>query len=85
MEKLIACEIHDYFEAACTHQFELQLSLLNGSIQTGKALDIVSKNKQEFLILQQQGNQLEINLPEIDSVTVLSKNNLFSSFKVVKR
>ncbi len=88
MPNIIACEIHDYFEAVCMHQFELEISLNNGQRLSGAARDIVVKDRQEYLVLEQRVNnselkkRMEVNLLQIRSVEVLTKNNIISSFKV---
>lgn len=88
MTNIIACEIHDYFEAVCMYQFELEVRLETGQRLRGAAIDIVVIDKQEFLMLEQGVNsseskrRIELNLSQIQSVEVLTKNNKISSFKV---
>ncbi len=78
----IACEIHDYFEAACMHKLPLQLILQDGSSLSGKASDIILKNNCEMLILLAEPGNHEVDLCKIKKVKALSSNPLFSTFYV---
>lgn len=49
---MLACDIHDYFEIICMRKSQVAITISNGNICHGTALNIIVKNKQEFLVLQ---------------------------------
>ncbi|MCP5209311.1 MAG: transcriptional regulator [Hahellaceae bacterium] len=51
MEKIIACDIHDYFEIACMRSLAVGLLLHSGDSVEGRAKDLITKDRKEFLVL----------------------------------
>ena len=71
MTKIISCNIHDHFEIACMHRSEISLVLHDGTTVKGQAVDLTTKNKNEFICLKTEGNQKErINLLEINTLQI---------------
>ena len=76
MKKIISCNIHDYFEIACMRKSTITLTLHDGNIIKGQAVDLITKNKSEFICLTSNSsndkqenkriNLLDIHTLEID-------------------
>ncbi|MCW8877546.1 MAG: Rho-binding antiterminator [Kangiellaceae bacterium] len=73
MSKLISCDIHDYFEIACMRREKVQIESdeLEEKLE-GLAIDIVVKDRQEFIVLDSKDERLFINLNSIKSLTFCS-------------
>ncbi|WP_164852417.1 Rho-binding antiterminator [Rheinheimera riviphila] len=69
---IIACDIHDHVEIICMRRYEVVLHLLNGSLVQGLAKNTRSSAAEEFLLLEQQGEQLEVPLLQIQYIEVLT-------------
>lgn len=82
MNKLLACEIHDYFESACVLQYRLEIEFSSGESVIGLAKDIVLKEKKEFLILSTETGQVFVDLLLIKNVDVLTQNAKFKSIPI---
>ena len=72
MKKIISCDVHDHFEIACMRQSEVSLKLHNGQIITGRAKDLVTENKVEYVCLEitDQEQHERINLIDINTLTI---------------
>jgi Rho-binding antiterminator len=82
MSGLISCELHDYFEIACMHRYQLSVVLNNGAVIMGEAQDIRQKEKREHLCLRtDQGNEY-VNLTDIKSMTALTTDALFQTLTI---
>lgn len=74
----INCDDYDNLELACQHQLVLTLKLRGGEIVEGKASDLISRKRIEYLIVESDGIQRELRLdyiasfshPEIGTVVV---------------
>jgi len=78
MEKeVISCELHDFVEVACMYGYQLRLILRSGETVEGKAVDIVSENQQELLIIDNDARQ-QIDLMALAKMQVLTPNAKFS-------
>ncbi|MCQ8179706.1 Rho-binding antiterminator [Methylomonas sp. SURF-1] len=52
MTQPIACNLHDYLEIACIYGYRVKLTLTDGSVVAGKAVDTVTTaDKREYLQL----------------------------------
>ena len=77
MTKIISCNIHDHFEIACMHRSQINLVLHDGTTVKGQAIDLVTKNKNEFICLTTADNQKErINLLEINTLQIADSKEL---------
>ena len=73
MSKLIACDIHDYFEIACMRKEKVQIKSKDfDNVLEGVAIDIVVKERQEFLVVESQNERLSLNLNGIQTLTFCS-------------
>jgi len=79
MTKIISCNIHDHFEIACMHRSKITLCLHNGETIQGRAVDLITKNKNEFIKISLENktdksiNLLEINTLKVDNSEELIK------------
>ena len=74
----ISCELHDYVEVVCMYGYQLKLTLKDGQIVEGKAIDITnSPEKREYLMID-SGTQQQIDLTELAKMEVLTPNARFS-------
>ena len=77
MTKIISCNVHDHFEIACMHRSKITLSLHDGQIIKGQAVDLITKNKNQFIYLTTQENENEhINLLDINTLKIEGSDNL---------
>jgi len=76
--KIISCNIHDHFEVACMHRSTVHLVLHNGDEISGKALDLETKNKSEYLHIKSvQETRLQlINLIDIKTLQIDDSDQL---------
>lgn len=79
MEKdVISCELHDFVEVACMYKYQLKLTLKNGEVIEGKAIDILSLNQQERLVVDDSGEKKQVDLMVLAKMQVLTPNAKFS-------
>ncbi|MCB1976685.1 MAG: Rho-binding antiterminator [Nitrosomonas sp.] len=79
MEKdVISCELHDFVEVACMYKYQLKLTLKNGEVIEGKAIDILSINQQERLVVDDSGEKKQVDLMVLAKMQVLTPNAKFS-------
>lgn len=80
MDKIIACDIHDYFEIACMRRSAIRLFLHSGLLIEGQARDVLTKEGKEFLVLtlgDPSSKQTDvINLMDIKEMTLLDESKV---------
>lgn len=74
---MIRCDQHDYLEIACLYGYQLRLILLDGRTVQGQAQDIASRERREYLLLEQDGQRLEIEVERLKSLSVLTPGARF--------
>ena len=84
MPKQISCVVQDYFEAACIYQYQLDIELIDGTKICGKAINLKSISKIEYLVLANDETEQQIDLAEIKKVEVITPNAKFKSIKVLR-
>ncbi len=73
----ISCDLHDFIEVACMYGYQVCLTLKDGQIIEGKAIDIMtSKEKREYLIINNAQEQ-HVELTLLTKLTVLTPNAQF--------
>ena len=73
----ISCELHDFIEVACMYGYQVQLTLKDGQVLEGKAVDIMtSKEKREYLIIN-NGQEQQVELTQLTKTSVLTQNAQF--------
>jgi Rho-binding antiterminator len=81
-ERLISCDLHDYIEVACMHNYRVELVLKGGEVLEGKALDVMtSPEKREFLVIDNGGQKQQVELTHLHKMTALTPN---ASFKEIE-
>lgn len=74
----LACELYDYLEIACLHQYDLQLELVDGSVIEARAQTTeTTANKQEFLITQTTEGIVRLRLDQLARINVLTPGASF--------
>ncbi|OBP13165.1 hypothetical protein A5320_20205 [Rheinheimera sp. SA_1] len=68
----IACDVHDHIEIICMRRYEVVLHLLDGSEIPGVARDTRSTATEEFLLLDQSNEILQVPLLQIQHIEVLA-------------
>ncbi len=63
----INCDDYDHLELACQHHLILTLELRDGEIVKGKASNLFSRKKAEYLVVEISGQQRELRLDHIAS------------------
>lgn len=69
---MIRCNQHDYLEIACLYGYRLRLTLRNHQVIEGNAKDIVTIEHREFLIIENDGRRLDIDVEQLKSLHVLT-------------
>jgi len=81
--KPIQCSRYDYIEIACMRSYALNITLLSGeTVLNAIAKDTQIINKEEFLIININGNQQKIRLDKIKTLSVLDENTEFSTVTI---
>lgn len=64
------CDLHDYLEIACLRGYQLDIELIDGQRLIARAVTTrTSSDKEEFLVIKQQGAQQEIRLDQLLAIT----------------
>lgn len=77
MTKTLACDLHDYLEIACLYHYAVRLQLKDNLKLEGKALDIVTEDGCEYLVLEND-QQHRIDLMRLEKLQVLSPHANFN-------
>ncbi|MBN7820817.1 Rho-binding antiterminator [Bowmanella yangjiangensis] len=80
--KIIACAVHDYIEVACLYAYELELRMLDGQQNQGKAMTTRTQAGREWLVLQSGQGQFEVELNQVRSIKALTVNRYFSELEI---
>lgn len=75
---MIRCDQHDYLEIACLYSYRLRLTMQDGQVFEGQAKDIASVDRREYLIIDHDGQRLEIEVERLKSLSVLTPAARFS-------
>ncbi|SJM92666.1 Modulator of Rho-dependent transcription termination [Crenothrix polyspora] len=73
----ISCDLHDYIEIACLYGYQVKLTLKNQQSIEGKAVDIITADKREYLLID-NGEHQRIELTELAKMQVLTPNAQFT-------
>ena len=79
---MIRCDQHDYLEIACLYGYQLHLTLRNGEIIEGRARDIATVERREYLIVEQHAQLLEVEVDTLKTLTVLTPGAKFSHIEL---
>lgn len=72
------CDLHDYLEIACLRGYQLDIELVDGQRLMARAVTTrTSSEKEEFLVIEQQGAQQEIRLDQLHAITPQEANAEF--------
>jgi Rho-binding antiterminator len=77
-KEVISCELHDFVEVVCMYGYQLRLILKNGEVIEGKAVDILSIDQQELLVVDDSGEKKQVDLIALAKMQVLTPNAKFS-------
>lgn len=73
----IACDLHDYLEIACMYHYQIRLVLKDGSSMIGKAIDTITKDKREYLLIDDSDETRQVELIQLKKLEVLTANAQF--------
>lgn len=73
----IACDLHDYLEIACMYHYQIRLVLKDGSSLIGTAIDTVTKDKREYLLIDDSVEIRQVELIQLKKLEVLTANAQF--------
>lgn len=72
------CDLHDYLEIACLRGYQLDIELIDGQRLMARAVTTrTSSDKEEFLVIEQQGAHQEIRLDQLLAITPQEANAEF--------
>ncbi len=71
---ILACDLHDHVEIICMRLYQVLIHQLDDSTIQGIARDTRSTAQEEFLLLDQDGQKVEIPLLQIERIEVLDAN-----------
>lgn len=74
---ILACELHDYIEIVCLYGYQIRVTLKNNDSIEGKALDIITADQREYLLLGSDCQQ-RIDLTQLAKLQVLTANAKFT-------
>jgi Rho-binding antiterminator len=80
MTQTLSCDLHDYLEIACLYQYTVRLHLKDNQRLEGKALDILTENSREYLVLETDQRH-RIDLMQLSKLQVLSPNAKFGEIR----
>jgi Rho-binding antiterminator len=73
-QPVLACDLHDHVEIICMRRYQVLIHQLDGSAVQGIAYDTRTTAQQEFLLLEKDGQKVEIPLLQIERIEVLDAN-----------
>ena len=74
----IACDLHDYLEIACMYHYQLKCVLKNGQTLEGTAIDTITQDKREYLLIEGGDNERQkIELTQLKKLEVITANAKF--------
>ena len=80
---MINCEIHDVLELACLYRIKVQLSLKDKTSIIGIANTTrTAKDKHEYLVLEQDGSTIDVDMDKIKTMRALTKNPHFTEVDI---
>ncbi len=87
MPNIISCAQYDYFEIACMHHYDIELTLKNGEVLMGTAHNVKvikeGKARKEILELLLQTKEItNVELFHIDKMKAIKDNPHFSEIKL---
>ena len=71
---ILAFDLHDHVEIICMRRYPVLIHQLDGSTIQGIARDTRSTAQEEFLLLDKDGQKVEIPLLQIERIEVLDAN-----------
>lgn len=71
------CDLHDYLEIACMHDYRLQIELVDGVTFVARALTTRTLAGEEFLLLHRDAGPLQVRLDHLLAITPLDDNASF--------
>ena len=72
------CDLYDYLEMACLYQYRLLVEMVEGGQFEAKALDTrTNAQKEEFLLVELDGEKLELRIDRLLAITPLSDKAKF--------
>ncbi|MDP1557974.1 MAG: Rho-binding antiterminator [Nitrosomonas sp.] len=74
----ISCELHDFIEVACMYGYQVRLELKDQQVFEGKARDITTSEKREYLIISNEQQQQQVELTQLVRMQVLTPNARFT-------
>ena len=79
---MIACDLHDYIEIACTYGYKIILTMNSGDVVEGVALDTQLNSERTECIKIKHGKQESlIVLEDVASMAASTENPHFSLVK----
>jgi Rho-binding antiterminator len=80
----INCAQHDYLEVACLYQYEVRITLADGSVIEGRATNTrTDPSKSEYLILTVAGQQVEVPMLALRTLTTRTPGAKFDQIDFV--
>ncbi|MND89885.1 Rho-binding antiterminator [compost metagenome] len=74
----LSCDLYDYIEIACLHRYQLHIELAGGGRLDARAMTtLTTRDKEEFLIVQNEGGQERLRLDQITAITPLTEGASF--------
>lgn len=77
---MISCEKYDYIEIACMHRYPIKLTMKEGNVVLGIALDTArNESRQECLMINADDGEVLVVLDDISILEVSVGNQHFKS------
>lgn len=76
--QIISCQLHDYIEIACLYGYSIELQLTDrGRLQGRAKTTQTSTDRKEWLVLDQAGEEIKVELAQIRRLSALTRNPHF--------
>ncbi|MCY1284098.1 Modulator of Rho-dependent transcription termination (ROF) [compost metagenome] len=71
------CDLHDYLEIACMHDYRLRVELVDGPAFEARAVTTLTRAKEEFFVLAANDGPRAIRLDRLLAITPLTPRASF--------
>ena len=79
---MISCQLYDYIEIACMYHYQVEVTFHDQTTMQGRAMTTeISKNKKEWLVLEQPDETIKVEMDKMISMRALTDNPHFEQVK----
>ena len=79
---MFSCEQHDYLEIACMFKYLVDIQLKDTQHVYGRAITTRVRAGREYLVVDNQGESLEVEMTHMHSLKVLTQGARFTELVI---